>query len=50
MKAKDAVFLLENMGIDITLSGRGVVRSQSINPGQPITSNMHIKLELSNGS
>ncbi len=48
MKAKDAVFLLENMGIDITLSGRGVVRSQSINPGQPITSNMHIKLELSN--
>ncbi len=48
MKAKDAVFLLENMGIDISLSGRGVVRSQSVNAGQPVTPNMRIKLELSN--
>jgi len=48
MKAKDAVYLLENMGIGITLSGRGVVRSQSINSGSSITPNMRINLELSN--
>lgn len=48
MKAKDAVYLLENLGINITLSGRGVVRSQSVPSGSSISPNMHINLELSN--
>jgi len=48
MKAKDAVFLLENMGISISLSGRGVVRTQSARAGSKVTPNMHINLELSN--
>ncbi len=48
MKAKDAVFLLENMGISISLSGRGVVRTQSVRAGSRVTPNMHINLELSN--
>lgn len=48
MKAKDAVFLLENMGISISLNGRGVVRSQSVRSGNRVTPNMRINLELSN--
>ncbi|MFA5418480.1 MAG: penicillin-binding protein [Bacteroidales bacterium] len=48
MKAKDAVYLLENMGVSITVSGRGIVRSQSIASGSALKPNMHINLELSN--
>ena len=48
MKAKDAVFLLENMGLSVSISGRGIVRSQTISSGKRITPQMRIKLELSN--
>ncbi len=46
MKAKDAVYLLENTGIQTTISGRGKVKHQSIKAGKPISKNQSIKLQL----
>ncbi|NOX86979.1 MAG: transpeptidase family protein [Chlorobi bacterium] len=46
MKAKDAVFLLENKGLKTRISGRGFVRSQSVRPGTPLTKGRVIKLQL----
>jgi cell division protein FtsI (penicillin-binding protein 3) len=48
MNAKDAVYLLENMGISTSISGRGKVKKQSLKPGKSITENSHISLQLSN--
>jgi hypothetical protein len=47
MKAKDAVFLLENSGLSTTISGKGKVKHQSIKAGKPVTDNQLIKLQLS---
>jgi cell division protein FtsI (penicillin-binding protein 3) len=47
MGLKDAVFLLENMGMQVEVVGRGSIRSQSIPPGTRITRGDKIKLELS---
>jgi cell division protein FtsI (penicillin-binding protein 3) len=33
MGAKDAVFILENMGLNVQVQGRGKVISQNIKPG-----------------
>src|SRR4030095_10198900 len=33
MGLSDAIYLLENSGMQVTASGRGVVKKQSINPG-----------------
>ena len=46
MRAKDAVYLLENMGIKTTLSGRGHVRSQSVKAGTTIKKGQSINLQL----
>ncbi len=46
MKAKDAVFLLENMGLETSISGRGYVRSQSVKAGTPLTQGRKINLQL----
>lgn len=46
MKAKDAVYLLENTGIQTTISGRGKVKHQSIRAGKPVSGNQSIKLQL----
>jgi len=46
MKAKDAVYLLENSGIRTTISGRGQVKHQSIKAGKPISGSQSIKLQL----
>jgi cell division protein FtsI (penicillin-binding protein 3) len=48
MNAKDAVFLLENMGISTTISGRGKVKKQSIRGGLRIGENTNIYLQLGN--
>ncbi len=48
MKAKDAIYLLENNGINTTISGRGRVIRQSIRAGKTINSNTSIKLKLGN--
>jgi cell division protein FtsI (penicillin-binding protein 3) len=47
MGLKDAVFLLENMGLKVDVVGRGSVKSQSITPGTRIRKGDRIKLELS---
>lgn len=46
MSAKDAVVLLESMGMKVMLHGHGKVRSQSIHPGEPTKGNTSIFLEL----
>lgn len=47
MKARDAVFMLENMGMKVSLFGKGTVKSQSVRPGTKLTDGREIKLMLS---
>ncbi len=47
MGAKDAIYLLENMGLKVIVKGRGSVRSQSIQPGTRIKKGESIVLEMS---
>jgi len=46
MKAKDAVFLMENSGVQTTIKGRGKVVKQSIRAGKTIKENQSIVLQL----
>jgi cell division protein FtsI (penicillin-binding protein 3) len=46
MGAKDAVYLLENAGLQVRLSGIGRVVSQSIRPGQPVSRGQTIMITL----
>lgn len=46
MGAKDAVFLMESVGLRVNLQGRGRVVSQSIPPGQRITKGQTVLLTL----
>ena len=46
MGAKDAVFILESIGIDPIISGRGFVVNQSISPGTKVSKGMKIVLDL----
>ena len=47
MDITDAIYLLENMGIDATFAGQGVVVEQSLRAGDTIKNNsvIHLKLE-----
>ncbi len=47
MKARDAVFMLENLGMQVSLFGKGTVKSQSVRPGTKLTKGREIKLMLS---
>lgn len=47
MNVEDAIYLLENKGIKVTIEGRGVVKQQSVLPGEVIPKNgFRIKLSL----
>ena len=46
MGARDAVFLLEDMGVKVHLSGRGRVKSQSIPSGMVLKAGMTCELHL----
>jgi cell division protein FtsI (penicillin-binding protein 3) len=46
MGAKDAVYILENSGLRVNLSGRGTVYAQSINPGARIVKGQTISIQL----
>jgi cell division protein FtsI (penicillin-binding protein 3) len=46
MNVKDAVYLLENMDVKVTISGRGKVVMQSVAAGTPIRRNERITLLL----
>ncbi len=47
MGAKDAVFILENMGLSVELQGRGTILKQSIAPGSRISKGVIVVLEMS---
>jgi cell division protein FtsI (penicillin-binding protein 3) len=47
MGAKDAVYLLENAGLNVRLLGRGSVHSQSIPPGSRVRKGEQIVLKMS---
>lgn len=46
MKAEDVVYLLENMGLKVTVYGRGLVISQSIRPGSRYHKGQRINIML----
>ena len=48
MTAKDAVYLLENMGLTTAIQGRGVVYRQSLKPGIPFKKGQKIIIQLTN--
>jgi cell division protein FtsI (penicillin-binding protein 3) len=47
MGLKDAVYLLENMGLKISVKGKGKIVSQSIAPGTQLAKGLTVLLELS---
>lgn len=46
MGARDAIYVLENLGLKVHVKGRGFVREQSINPGARITKGGRITIRL----
>lgn len=46
MSIKDALYILENQGLRVDFKGSGVVKSQSILPGEKIEKGKKIELEL----
>jgi cell division protein FtsI (penicillin-binding protein 3) len=47
MGVRDAIYLLENEGLNVRIRGRGVVTRQSISPGAAIQKGQQILIELS---
>lgn len=47
MGLRDAVYLLENAGLKVSINGKGRVRDQSLSPGSRISKGSKIALELS---
>ncbi len=46
MGIRDAIFLLENVGLRVEFKGKGVVKNQSIQPGSPLRPGRTIKLQV----
>lgn len=46
MGLKDALFLLESLGLKVTINGRGKVNNQSIAPGTQLNKGMTVALDL----
>jgi cell division protein FtsI (penicillin-binding protein 3) len=46
MGAKDALFVLENLGLSVVIQGRGAVRTQSINAGARFRQGDRIVLKM----
>jgi cell division protein FtsI (penicillin-binding protein 3) len=47
MGLKDALFMLENMGLKVVVKGKGKVSSQSVQIGVPVVKGMVVYIELS---
>ena len=47
MGARDAVYVLENLGLKVNVTGRGFVREQSLSPGTRLTKGNRITIRLS---
>jgi cell division protein FtsI (penicillin-binding protein 3) len=46
MSIKDALYILENKGLSVQFSGDGVVKKQSVSPGERMVKGLNIILEL----
>ncbi|HBI80385.1 MAG TPA: peptidoglycan glycosyltransferase [Bacteroidales bacterium] len=49
MGLSDAIYLLEKYGLRVVAKGRGTVRSQSVQPGNPVAKGTTVYLEMSRG-
>ncbi|HOU74338.1 MAG TPA: penicillin-binding protein [Tenuifilum sp.] len=49
MGLRDAIYQLERLGLRVVAKGRGTVRSQSVNPGEPVIKGSTVYLEMSRG-
>ncbi|MEM6735516.1 MAG: penicillin-binding protein [Bacteroidota bacterium] len=47
MTLRDAIYLLENLGLEVKVKGRGRVTTQSMTPGEKIIKGSTIKLQMS---
>jgi cell division protein FtsI (penicillin-binding protein 3) len=47
MGLKDAIYLLENMGVKVEVKGKGKVANQSVSPGTQLVKGVTVLLELS---
>jgi len=47
MGLKDALYLLENMGVKVTIKGKGKIITQSVAPGTALAKGIKVMLELS---
>jgi cell division protein FtsI (penicillin-binding protein 3) len=47
MGLKDALYLLENMGVKVAVRGKGKINNQSIAPGTALPKGITVMLELS---
>jgi len=46
MGLRDALFLLEQQGLNVLVTGKGTVVKQSVNPGEPVRKGIPVGLEL----
>ena len=46
MAAMDALYVLENLGLEVQIEGKGLVKSQSIKPGIEIIENQKVALRM----
>lgn len=49
MGLRDAIYRLESVGLRAVAKGRGTVRSQSVQPGEPVIKGSTVYLEMSRG-
>ncbi|MEP0987749.1 penicillin-binding protein [Ekhidna sp.] len=47
MTLRDAIYVLENLGLEVKVNGRGRVATQSMTPGGKVTKGSTIKLQMS---
>ena len=47
MGLKDAIYLLENMGVKVAIRGKGKITMQSVAPGTELAKGITVILELS---
>jgi cell division protein FtsI (penicillin-binding protein 3) len=47
LSSKDALYILENMGLSVQLNGSGIVKEQSVPRGKKVKKNQLIRLKLS---
>ena len=46
MGVKDAIYILENLGLNVKVNGRGSIREQSVAPGEPIDKGDQVVLTM----